>query len=220
MLQSGPGPWLTVVGVAGDVRHHGLDRPAEPEVYVPYAQASVESMIAVVRTDRDPASLLDRVRAEVWRLDPAIPLDGAAPVARVVRGSVDEPRIRALVLNGFGALALLLAAVGIYGVMSYSVAQRTRETGVRMALGARSAQVLGRVVREGLLSAAGGVALGLGGSWAVSRLLGRFLFRVEPTDPTTFAAVAALLLLVAAIASYVPARRAASVDPVRALRAE
>lgn len=220
MLQSGPGPWLTVVGVVGDVRHHGLDRPAEPEVYVPYAQAPVESMTVVVRTGGDPASLLGAARAEVRRLDPGIPLERTAPVARVVSGSVDEPRIRALVLNGFGALALLLAAVGIYGVMSYSVAQRTRETGVRMALGARSGQVLGQVVREGLLSAAGGVALGLAGSWAVSRLLGRFLFRVEPADPVTFVAVAGLLLLVAAIASYVPARRAASVDPVLALRGE
>ena len=219
MLQSGPGPWLTVVGVVADVRHHALDQPAAPEIYVPFAQSPVASMNAVVRTT-EPADVLHAAREAVWRLDPNLPLDGAGAVSALLDGSVGGPRVRALVLNGFAAIALLLSAVGLYGVLSYAVARGARETGVRLALGARARDVVGRVVREGLVVSARGVLLGLAGAWLLARALSGFLFEVEPADPLTFAGVAALLVLVSTLASWIPARRAARVDPVRALRGD
>lgn len=220
MLRSGPGPWLTVVGVAGDVRHHGLGSSPQPEVYVPYAQASVESMVLVLRTDGDPGALTRAARDVVWRHDADLPLDDVGTVESVVGASVAEPRLRALVLNGFAALALALAAVGIYGVISYSVEQRRRETGMRIALGARPDEVLRRIVAEGLGFAAWGALVGLAGAWALGRAVSSLLFDVGSTDPLTFATVCALMLLVAALASLVPARRAARVDPVEALRGD
>lgn len=220
LLRSGPGPWLTVVGVAGDVRHHGLAQPSEPEVYVPYAQASVETMVMVLRAAGDPAPLAEPARQAVWRLDPNIPLENVATVEALLDASVAEPRFRALMLNGFAFLALLLAAIGIYGLVSYAVEQRTRETGVRIALGARPRDVLGRVVGEGLGLAGLGAVVGLAGAWALGRVLSSFLFGVDATDPLTFSGVSALVILVALAASYLPARRAARVDPVEALRGE
>jgi putative ABC transport system permease protein len=220
MLRSGPGPWLTVVGVVGDVRHHGLDRPAEPEIYVPYAQAPVESMTLLLRTAVDPASLVEAARRAVWAVDDQLPLDGTGPVTEIVRGSVVDQRVRALVLNGFALVALVLAAIGIYGVVSYSVAHRTRDIGVRLALGAPRLEVLRQFVGEGLLFSTAGVLLGLFGAWLLRRTLSSFLFGVEPMDPATLAGVSILLALVAAAVSYVPARRAARVDPVRVLRGE
>jgi putative ABC transport system permease protein len=220
MLRSGPGPWLTIVGVAGDVRHHGLDRAAEPEIYVPYAQAPVESMTVLLRTTEDPEQLVAAAREAVWSLDRQLPLDGTAPVTEIVRGSVVDQRVRALVLNGFAWVALVLAAIGIYGVVSYSVAQRTRDIGVRMALGAQRSSVLRTFVGEGLLFSTLGVFIGLAGAWLLRRSLAGFLFGVEPTDPATLVGVSALLVLVAVIVSYLPARRAAAVDPVRVLRGD
>jgi putative ABC transport system permease protein len=216
-LRSGPGPWLTVVGVVADVRHHGLDRPAEPEIYVPYAQSPVESMTVLLETGGDPAALAPAARDAIWRLDPDLPLDGTGPLTDVVSGSVAEPRFRTLVLNGFAGLALLLAGIGIYGVLSYSVAQRRRDMGLRIALGATTGSVVRRVVGEGLRAAGLGVVLGLGGALLLGRVLSGFLFGVQATDPVTFLGVAALLLAVAATASWLPARRAAGVDPVRVL---
>jgi putative ABC transport system permease protein len=220
MLRSGPGPWLTVVGVVEDVRHHGLDRPVEPEIYVPYAQAPVESMTFLLRTGVDPASLVGAARRAVWDIDDELPLDGTSPVTEIVSGSVVDQRVRALVLNGFALIALVLAAIGIYGVVSYSVAHRTRDIGVRLALGAPRLEVLRQFVGEGLLFSAAGVLLGLGGAWLLRRTLSSFLFGVEPMDPATLASVSLLLALVAVAVSYVPARRAARVDPVRVLRGE
>ncbi len=220
MLRSGPGPWITIVGVTADVRHHGLDRPPAPELYVPYAQAPVESMIVVARTGPEAGSLVPAARAAVWSLDRDVPLDGAGPVDAVVRSSVEEPRFRALVVVGFATLALLLAAIGIYGVVAYSVAQRTRETGVRMALGAHAGDVVREIVGQGLRQAGIGTLIGLIGGVVGSRVLAGFLFEVEPLDPPTYAGVAAVVLVVALAASYLPARRAARVDPVRALAAE
>jgi putative ABC transport system permease protein len=220
LLRGGPGPWLTVVGVAGDVRHHGLDRPSEPEIYVPYAQAPVEAMTLLLRTAGDPSSLVEAARQVVWSLDPQLPLDGTAPVSDVVSRSVVDHRLRALALNGFAALALVLAAIGIYGVVSFSVAQRTRDIGVRMALGAPRSQVLGHFLGEGLLFSSLGVTLGLASAWLLRRTLSSFLIGVEPSDPATLAGVSALLMLVTVAVSWLPARRAAAVDPVRTLRGE
>jgi predicted permease len=220
MLRSGPGPWLTVVGVTGDVRHHGLGRMPQPEVYVPYAQAAVESMVVVLRTSGDPADLTGPAREAVWRLDPNLPLDDAGTVESLVRDSVAEPRFRTLVLNGFAVFALVLAAIGIYGLISHTVEQRRRETGVRIALGARPGRVVWRIVSEGLVFTGLGALLGLGGAWALGQVLSGFLFGVEPADLLTFSGVSAVVLLVAFSASYLPARRAAHVDPVEALRGE
>lgn len=220
MLRSGPGPWLRVVGVAGDVRHHGLDRAPAAEVYVPYDQASVEGMIVLLRTSVDPASVAASARDAVWQLDPELPLDGTGPVSRLMRESADGPRIRAFILNGFAALALLLAGIGIFGVISWSVTRRTREIGLHLALGAQAGTMLRRVMREGLLLAGWGVIAGLAGAWLLSRLLSGFLFGVEPADPATFVGAAAVVLLVALAATWLPAQRAARVDPMQALRAE
>ena len=179
--------------------------------------AAVESMVVLLRAEGDPASLIPPARRAIWLLDPDAPLDGAAPVTEIVSGSVGEARVRALVLNGFACLALLLSGIGIYRVISYSVVQRTPDTGVRIALGARAADVLRHVVIEGLALSASGVLIGMAAAWLLTRMLSSFLFGVEPTDPATFAAVAAMLLLVAACASWLPARRASRVDPVRSL---
>jgi predicted permease len=220
MLRSGPGPWLTVVGVAGDVRHHGLDQPVQPEVYVPYAQASVETMVVVLRAIGDAATLAAHARQAVWQLDPNMPLDDIGTVESLVSESVAAPRFRALVVIGFGALALLLAAIGIYGLVSNSVEQRTRETGVRIALGARPNDVVGEVVWEGLVLAGWGTLFGLAGAWALGRMLSGLLYGVEPADPITFGGTAAVTVVVALSASYLPARRAAYADPLEALRKE
>lgn len=220
MLRSGPGPWISVIGVVTDVRHHGLDRPVEPEIYVPYAQAPVETMSALVRTTADPSALAPAAREIVWRLDPNLALDGTGPVSEIVRGTVEEPRFRTLVLNGFAALALLLAAVGIYGVMSYAVARRTRETGIRVALGAERVDVIRQLVGQGLASTVWGLLLGCAGGALVSQVLTGFLFGVGPLDPVVFGSAAALLFLVAVVASYLPARRAAGIDTVRAIATE
>jgi putative ABC transport system permease protein len=220
MLRSGPGPWLRVVGVAGDVRHHGLDQAAQPEVYVPYSQAPVESFVLVLRTSREPRSLASAMRAEIQRLSPDLPVDPLAPAADAIRASVDEPRLRTSLLNGFAAMALALAAMGVYGVLSLSVAKRTREIGIRIALGAKRGTIVRLVIGRGLKLVAGGATAGILMSLVVSRQLERLLFGIGPTDPLTFAAVAGLLLITGAAASYFPARRAVCLDPVQALRLE
>ncbi len=220
MLRGGPGPWMTVVGVIGGVRHHALDQPAEPEVYVPYAQASVESMVAVLHGPDDIGSVIPVVKERTWTLNDSLALDGIVSIEQVVAGSVSEPRFRMLILGTFASLALLLSAVGVTAVISFSVAQRTRDIGVRMALGAQRTEILATTLREGLVLGAIGVAIGLVASLAASRVLEALLFEVTPTDPLTFAGVTVALLLIVAAASYFPARRATAVDPVEALRAE
>ena len=220
MLRGGPGPWLTVVGVIGDVRHHGLDQAAEPEVYVPFSQASVSSMVALMHGPDNVDVVMPMIKERVWALNGNLPLGGITSVESVVSASVSAPRFRTLVLNAFAGLALLLSAVGIAGVISFSVAQRTRDIGIRVALGARRGEILWATLREGLLLGAIGAAVGLLGSLALSRMLEALLFEVTPTDPLTFAAVTMILLLIVCAASYFPARRATLVDPVVALRTE
>jgi putative ABC transport system permease protein len=218
MLRGGPGPWLRVVGVVGDVRHHGLDQAAQPEVYVPYSQAPVESFALVLRTSREPGSLASAMRAEIQRISPDLPVDPLAPAADAIRASVAEPRLRTSLLNAFAAIALALAAMGVYGVLSLSVAKRTREIGIRIALGAEPGAIVGLVVGRGLTLVAGGAAAGIVMSLVVTRHLERLLFEVAPADPLTFAAAAGLLVTTAVAAAYFPARRAVALDPVQALR--
>jgi putative ABC transport system permease protein len=213
--------WITVVGEVGDVREYGLDQdhPA-PEAYFPEAQANYLSLIMVVRTSTPPLTELSSVNAAIHEIDSQLPVYDPRELSDVVFESASQQRFVALLLGLFAGLALLLAAVGIYGVIAHSVAQRTHELGIRMALGAKGKDVLGMVLREGLRIALAGVAGGLAGAWGLSRFIASLLYGVHPTDPPTYA-IASLVLVAAALAAcYIPARRATKVDPMVALRYE
>ena len=212
--------WLTVVGIAANSRNRGLAEEPQPLMYIPLHAFTLPFMSVVVRSPGGTAAVASAVRAEMRRLDPELPVERVQPLDDMVRASVAEPRFRTMLLSVFALTALALAAIGVYGLISYSVANRTREIGIRVALGARPPQVIGPIVREGMTLALMGVGLGLAGAYGAAKVLGSFLFGVEATDPLTFTAVAALLLLVALLASYVPSRRALRVDPLTALRAE
>ncbi|HEX5421136.1 MAG TPA: FtsX-like permease family protein, partial [Gammaproteobacteria bacterium] len=218
-------PWRTVVGVVGNVRQMSLDAPVEPAFYLSLAQTSASGpffwpQYLLVRTQGDPMSLAAAVRNAVWAVDPDQPVSNVRPMTQVFDQQLSGRNTQLTLVGGLAVLALLLAAVGLYGVLSYMVAQRTSEIGLRMALGAQQGNVVGSVVRSALLLAVLGIAVGLAAAFGLSRLLASFLFGIGPSDPATFVAVPVLLVLVTIVASYVPARRAASVDPVSALRAE
>ncbi len=215
--------WIEIVGVVGDVRHFGLARSDEPAVYTPYAQSSQpwkRWMEIVVRGPRGDAGLAALLREKVHAVDPLIPVPGARSLGSIVTSSLGNERFRTQLLALFAGLALLLASVGIAGVMSQSVRQRTAEIGVRMALGAEPRRVVGGLLAEGMRLTALGLAIGTAGALAVSRVLASFLYGVGAADPATYAAVALLLAACAALACWIPARRAASIDPMRALRSE
>ncbi|HEV2147308.1 MAG TPA: ABC transporter permease, partial [Longimicrobiaceae bacterium] len=216
----GEGSWVTIVGVVGDTRDQSLATPARPQLYRPFAQRSTGSMTMLVRTRQDPAGLSRAVHEAVWSLDRNVPISDVRPLGRVVSESLSQPRVLVLLLGGFGVLALVLGAIGIYGVVSYGVAQRSREFGVRMALGARAGDVLRLVLGGAFRLAAAGVLAGVAASLVLARLLASQLYGVRPTDPATFLGVAALLAAVALVASWLPARRATRVDPMVALRAD
>lgn len=219
-------PWATVVGVVRDVRNNGFQGRIPPTMYFPHAQAEASayyvpaSMSLVIRTRGAPESIVPAVRAIVRTQEPAAPLSRIATMEQVVAESVASRRFTTQLLAGFAALALVLAGVGLYGVISYAVTQRRFEIGVRMALGASRGQVLGLVLREGLRTAAIGAVTGLAGALAVGRLMQSMFVGVTPTDPITLAGVIVTLVLVALVASWLPARRASAMDPLWALRAE
>jgi putative ABC transport system permease protein len=218
-------PWYTIVGVVGSIRQNGLDVPPDPELYFAYGQVPVEApffwpQYLVVRTVGDPTSFAPAIRSAVWDVDPDQPVSNVRTMNDVFTEELVSRNTQMILVGTFAGLALLLASVGLYGVLSYTVAQRTAEIGVRVALGAQRSDVVRGVVRTALLLGAVGIVLGLLGALGVTRVLESFLFEVSPTDPATFAGVAALLLVVTVLASYVPARRAASVDPMAALRVE
>ncbi len=213
-------PWMEVVGVVGDTRAMGLGKSPAPVLYVPYRQFSLPLMQLFVGADADAGAVRALVQAKVRALDAELPLGDTRALTDLVAGQTAEPRFRATLLLTFAGLALLLAAVGLYGLIGYTVANRVREIGIRVALGATARQVVAPIVREGLALAGLGVAIGLAASLAVTRVLSAFLFGVSATDPLTFLGVSVLLLGVALVASVVPARRALKVDPVTALRAE
>jgi putative ABC transport system permease protein len=218
-----PNNWITVVGVAGDIKHSGLDEPEEPALYTPYPQSGVawkRWMNLVVRSENDAAALAGTVKNRVWRVDEQIPVTRVRTMMEVMGASVEARRFNMLLLGVFAAVAMLLAAVGIYGVMSYAVTQRTREIGLRIALGARPRDVIGMVVGRGMLLTSIGAAAGVALSLALTRLMSGMLFGVGAKDPLTFACVSLLLTGVALLACYVPARRATKVDPMVALRCE
>ncbi|HEV2445518.1 MAG TPA: FtsX-like permease family protein [Candidatus Sulfopaludibacter sp.] len=214
------GELLEVVGVAADIRQMGLDAPAVEEVFVPAAQMPVGFMTVVARTASDPLGLARAATQAIDGVERDQPPPKITAMTATLSGAVAQRRFAAFLLGLFGALSLALAAIGVSGVMAYSVAQRTREFGVRLAVGARQAQVLRMVLRQGLLLAAAGVAIGLGAAWELSRLLAKMLFGVTPHDPLTFVMAAALLFAVALAACAAPAWRAAGVDPMRCLRCE
>jgi len=220
-------PWLTIVGVAANVKETGLDQSTTPAIYFPALQADsviiqnlVRSVVYVVRTDGDLDATMRAMTQTIRSADPSLPLIGMRRLTDVLSISVAERRFNTVLLGTFAILALVLAAVGIYGLMSYAVVQRTREIGIRLAIGATPANVLGLVVGQGARVAVAGVMIGLVGSLALARILGTLLFDVSPFDPIAFGGAAALLLAVAALATYLPARRAARIDPQSAIRAE
>ena len=217
---SDPRPWVTVVGIVGNVRNSGLHVEPRPQVYVPLAQTSFSGQSFVLRAQRDPRSLIQEARATVFAVDRDQPVAQVRTLEQVVSQSVAARRFNMVLLGAFAGLALLLAAVGIYGITAYSVAQRTREMGLRMALGARPGNVLGLVLREAGLLALIGLGAGLALAFAATRVMASLLFGVGTTDPATFASVAAALALVSLVAAWVPGRRATQVDPLVAMKAD
>jgi predicted permease len=219
-------PWLTIVGVVGEVKQGALDQATLPHTYEPYSQqpsdivSILTDMNFALRASGDPASLASAVRAEVWGLDPQLPVAWLLPMNDILEKSLTPRRFNLFLFVTFAGLALVLAAIGIYGVVSYSVTQRTHEMGIRMALGAGRGDVLGLVVRQGLVLALAGVGIGVAGGLALTRFLSTLLFHVAPTDPITFFVVSLVLATVAIAASIVPAWRATRVDPTVALRYE
>ena len=209
-----------IVGVARDVKSAGLSGESEPAYYVPATQAPLPDMNVMVRTRNDPTAFVPTLRNAVLQLDPNQPITSVATMDEIMASSIAQPRLSMLLMGLFGVLALLLAAVGIYGLLSYAVAQRTQEMGIRMALGARMTDVLTLVLKQGVALILIGEAVGLVGAFALTRLMRTLLFGVTPTDVPTFAVVAAVLTVVALLACYLPARRATKVDPLVALRYE
>ena len=213
--------WCTVVGVVGHVKHYGPDVEGREQSYFPLTQLSfARTMYLAVRTSLEPASVTSAIRQQVFAVDRNMPVYEVSTMDQLLSNSVVQPRLNLTLLVAFAALALGLAAVGIYGLMAYTVTQRTHEIGIRMALGAQREDVLKQVLAEGARLAAIGLAFGLAGSLAASRLIATLLFGVKPTDPLTFAAVAVILTSVTLAACYIPSRRATRVDPMVALRYE
>jgi putative ABC transport system permease protein len=213
-------PWITVVGVVDDVHQLGLDKGATPLLYFPYEQFTLPFTNLFVRSSAPEGTVTAMLRAQFAALDRELPVDDMKTLQRIVDNSVAHPRFRTLLVSAFALVALALAAVGVFGLINFSVTQRTREIGIRMAMGATPKQVLGPMIREGLTLAIIGTAIGLVGALLVSRVLATFLFGVGTTDPLTFATVAVVLLTVALLATYIPARRALRVDPITALRVD
>jgi putative ABC transport system permease protein len=216
-------PWRTIVGVVGDVKNAGVDRLSGTEIFFPYRQTGgggIRGGILVVRTAGDPTKLVSTIRAEIARLDSSLPVASIRTMDEVLQSARSRQRFLTLLLGLFSAVALVLATVGTYGVMSYTVAQRTSEFGIRMAIGAGPRDVLRLVVAQGAKLAAFGVVLGAAGAFGLARWVRGMVFGIDLPDAWTFAATAALLVAVTLAACYVPARRATRVDPLEALRYE
>jgi putative ABC transport system permease protein len=222
-VQPGGSGWVTIVGVVADVKNSGVDQPAGTELFMPAEQSNfptLRSAYLAVRTRTSPDSVADAVRREVRALDPALPISKTRDMESVIDSVRSRPRLLTLLLTVFAAVALVLASIGIYGVISYSVAQRTNEFGIRIAMGAGSVEVLRIVMKQGLVLALVGLAIGAAGAFWLTRFLTGVLFGISAVDPATFLAMVALLGAVTMIACYVPARRATKVDPMIALRWE
>jgi predicted permease len=213
--------WLTVVGIVGDIKDQPNSATAEPGIWWPELQSGFSNdMSVVMRANSEPQLLADAFRNEVHRLDPDLAVADVELIDRIVDSSVSTPRFAFVLVGMFAGLAILLAAIGTYGVISYSVSQRTSEFGVRMALGAPRSALMNLVLSHAMKLAGLGTILGVLASFAVARLLKSLIFNVSPADPATFVSVAGLVVVVALVAGYVPARRATATDPMNALRAE
>jgi putative ABC transport system permease protein len=220
-LSQGPGEkFREIVGIVGDVKQYGLARPSTLQTYEPYLQMPFSGVTLVVRTEGNPAALSGAIRSEVLAIDQEQPISRVRTLDQVISASVQQQHFLMLLLGVFAAVALILAAVGLYGVMNYAVTQRTHEIGIRMALGASAGNVLRLIVGHGMLLAFIGIAIGLAGAFAVTRLMETLLFSISTTDPLTFAGISVLLTGVALVACLAPARRAIKVDPMLALRHE
>jgi predicted permease len=219
-------PWMTVVGIVRDERHNGMTGAIKEKFYVPHSQFALQTgftsrnMTLLVRTKAAPMSLAGPIKAEVKRLDPAMPVANVRPMTDVVDASIATPRLTGSLLTIFAALALALAAIGVSGVLAYLVSRRRREIGIRMALGASRANVIGLIVRRGAATAAVGIVAGVIAAFFLTRLMQGLLYGVAPRDFGTFAGVSLLLLAIALVASAVPAFRAARVSPLEAFRSE
>jgi putative ABC transport system permease protein len=214
-----PKKW-TIVGVVGDVHHQSLERAANPEIYLPYQQNSWTWGNFFVRTTNDPANFAATFRNEIRAVDPTVSVTKVRPLTAAISETVTQPRFYTFLFSLFGAIGLILTMTGVYALVSYSVAQRTQEIGIRMALGATRQTVLRLVVRQGIVLAVAGVAIGLAGSFALSKLIEALLFNVKSTDVATFTVASFILVGATFLASYIPARRATKVDPIVALRYE
>jgi putative ABC transport system permease protein len=216
----------TIVGVVADIKHASLREKSDPEMFVPYTQneikvwPSMQAMQFAVRAKADPLTIKESVRQAVHAVDPDLPLAKFAMLTTLVDTSMTADRFSMLLVGSFGVLALILASTGMYGVISYSVTLRTPEIGIRMALGAQRRQIFAMVFQQASRLACAGIIIGLLAALAATRLMTRFLYGVQPTDPVTFAAVSFLLISVVLLACYVPARKAMKVDPTIALRYE
>jgi putative ABC transport system permease protein len=220
LLSFGSKPF-TIVGVANDVRSIGLDSDPAPMAYVSTAVAAMwNPMNLVIRTSGEPGSQVSAVRSSLGSIDPNIPVYEIRTVDELLSSSLGSRRFTMFLLGTFAAVALLLACVGLFGVMAYLVSQRTHEIGVRLALGARPGDVFRLIIGRGMALATAGSALGLAGAWAIGRFLESMLYQIKPSDPITLASAPVLLLAVAFLACYMPARRAMKVDPMVALRYE
>jgi putative ABC transport system permease protein len=216
-------PWITIVGVVTDIRQEGLDSAVAPEMALPFLQDPAwvyNRMSLLVRTRGEPLAVADQVRDIVWSVDADLPVPQAATMEQLLADSVAGPRFYMSLLGSFGFAALSLAGLGVYGVMAYTVSQRTSEIGIRIALGAANADVLKMILRQGAWLAAMGFALGLATALALARWLRAMLFEISATDPATIAVVTLLLAAVALVATVIPAIRATRVDPLVALRSE
>ncbi len=210
----------TVVGVVKEIKYYDLGAPPENQAYLAFAQSPTNTVSLIARTPGDAMAVAQSMRAIVRAVDPNQSVSRIVTIETKMDETQAGSRILTQVVGFFGSLALLLAAVGIYGVMAYSVSQRSKEIGIRMALGARGSNVLGLVIRQGMGIVMGGMVVGVGGAYALARMLSRFMFGIEASDPVTFAGSFAVLTAVALVACWIPAQRAARVDPVVALRSE
>jgi putative ABC transport system permease protein len=216
--------WITIVGVVADIRQVGLDVPAKAEMYFPYRQSTAQPWLAptqmVVRASVDPMSLVEAIRRDIQTVDPDQPVSNVQTMGQLLDQETSSRRLGMVLLTAFAGMALLLASLGIYGVLSHFVVQHTPEIGVRLALGAQQRDILALILRKGMILALSGTAIGLAISFALTRLMSSLLYDVSPTDIRTFGITAFLLTTISLLACYIPARKAARVDPMIALRYE